>query len=114
MDRIEAIAAKLRQHLHPLELTIIDDSHKHAGHPGAASGLGHYTLKIKAKIFQDQKLADQHRMIYTALGDMMKTDIHALKIEAKPATAQDITQFIVNTLSAFKALDITVLDVRSL
>ena len=43
-------------------------------------------------------------MIYTALGDMMKTDIHALKkSKQKPATAQDITEFVVNTLSAFKA-----------
>ena len=113
-NRIEEIEKRLRWALHPLELVVIDDSDQHSGHPGAATGLGHFTVKIKARIFLGQKLAERHRMIYTALGEMMKTDIHALKIDAKPATSQDITHFITTTLSALKAQDITVLDVRSL
>lgn len=79
--RIEQMTAYL-QILQPVSLTIIDESHKHAGHAGAVSGGGHYVLKICSAEFAGKNTMTRHRMIYSALADMMKADIHALTIHA--------------------------------
>lgn len=68
--------------LQPQHVNIIDDSHKHAGHAGARSGGGHYHLEIASVMFIGKTTVARHRMIYSALGDMMKRDIHALQITA--------------------------------
>ncbi len=68
--------------LQPTDVNIIDDSHKHAGHAGARSGGGHFHLEISSAMFVGKTTVERHRMIYSALGDMMKRDIHALKITA--------------------------------
>lgn len=76
---------KIRQHLatlHPTVLELTDESHKHAGHAGAASGGGHYVLRIASDQFIGKNTIARHRMIYLALGDLMKHDIHALTIQA--------------------------------
>jgi BolA protein len=76
---------KIRLHLVTLNPTIFelaDDSHKHAGHTGAASGGGHYVLRIASAQFIGKNTVARHRMIYLALGDMMKQEIHALTIQA--------------------------------
>lgn len=68
--------------LQPESLDIIDDSAKHAGHAGAASGGGHYQLTIVSKQFAGKPQVARHRLIYQALGDMMQRQIHALSITA--------------------------------
>ena len=80
-NRIEQIRALLAT-LEPVQMEIIDDSLKHAGHEGARSGGGHYTLQIVSSKFADKPTLARHRMIYSALGEMMKHDIHALNIQA--------------------------------
>jgi len=81
MNRIEQMHSMLAA-LHPVQLEIIDDSHKHAGHAGARSGGGHYTVHIVSAQFASKATLARHRMIYSALGEMMKHDIHALNIRA--------------------------------
>ncbi len=68
--------------LEPLILEIIDESHKHAGHAGAREGGGHYVLHIVSKQFVGNNTVARHRMIYSALGELMKREIHALTIQA--------------------------------
>lgn len=68
--------------LQPEHLHIIDDSRKHAGHAGARSGGGHYHLHITSALFIGKPTLARHRMIYSALGDLMKQEIHALQITA--------------------------------
>ena len=68
--------------LQPESLDIVDDSAKHAGHAGAASGGGHYQLTIVSKQFDGKPQVARHRLIYQALGDMMQRLIHALSITA--------------------------------
>lgn len=72
--------------LQPQHVNIIDDSHKHAGHTGARSGGGHYHLEIASAMFIGKTTVTRHRMIYSALGDMMRQDIHALQITANAPT----------------------------
>lgn len=76
---------KMRAHLavlDPVRLEIIDESHKHAGHAGARDGGGHYVLHIDSAKFAGCNTVARHRMIYSALGDLMKREIHALTIQA--------------------------------
>ena len=37
---------------------------------------------IKSPIFQGKTLVEKHRMVYDALGTLMQTHIHALRIHA--------------------------------
>ncbi len=84
-DRIGRIRQILEASFQPAELDIIDESHLHAGHAGARSGKGHFRVTISSAAFADKSMLEQHRMIYEALEDMMKTDIHALSVKSKTA-----------------------------
>lgn len=88
------VTALIRQRLAPLDavsLEIIDDSASHAGHAGAqdhavrtgAHEGTHFELTIVSPAFSGQSPVARHRMIYDLLGDLMKTRIHALKIDAR-------------------------------
>ena len=81
--RLEQLRSRLQAALAPVELEIIDETAKHAGHAGAASGGGHYILHIVAEAFAGKSLIQRHRLVFDAVGDMMHADIHALSIQAK-------------------------------
>ena len=68
--------------LQPTHLDIVDDSHLHAGHAGSRSGGGHYKLHIVSPHFVGLNTLARHRVIYSALGEMMRLEIHALNIQA--------------------------------
>jgi BolA family transcriptional regulator, general stress-responsive regulator len=72
MDALAALA--------PVELELVDESHKHVGHAGARDGRGHYALRIVSEAFRGKGAVARHRLIYAALGALMQTDIHALSI----------------------------------
>ncbi len=80
--RIAAMQTRLAA-LQPVSLEIIDESHKHAGHAGARDGGGHYVLNIVSAQFVGKNTVARHRMIYSALGDLMKREIHALTLQAR-------------------------------
>lgn len=82
MSVIELMQERLAS-LSPLEIEIIDDSAKHAGHAGARSGGGHYHLRIVAPGFVGLRTMQRHRLVYDALGPLMKQEIHALSIDAR-------------------------------
>ena len=81
-QRIAAMREKLIASFAPSELNIEDQRHLHDGHAGAKSGKGHFDLKIVSANFSGQSLIQRHRAIYTALGELMESDIHALSINA--------------------------------
>ncbi|MEZ5541913.1 MAG: BolA family protein [Pseudomonadota bacterium] len=91
-SRTVALRERLAQQLHPVRLEIIDESAKHAGHAGAASGGGHFIVRITAAAFRDKSLIQRHRLVYDALGDMMQRDIHALSIDARSPEEDSSTQ----------------------
>jgi BolA family transcriptional regulator, general stress-responsive regulator len=69
--------------LEPLALELEDESAQHAGHAGSRpSGGSHWRLAIVSEAFRGKNAVARHRMVYEALGDLMKRDIHALRIEA--------------------------------
>lgn len=81
-SRITRIEAALRAALAPDSLALADESHLHRGHAGAASGRGHFRLRVVADAFAGKAPLARHRLVYAALGSLMETDIHALSIEA--------------------------------
>ena len=81
-ERVAEIERLLQAAFAPEELQVKDQSHLHAGHAGAASGKGHFDVRIVSDRFIGQSPLTRHRMIYDALGSFMETDIHALQISA--------------------------------
>jgi BolA family transcriptional regulator, general stress-responsive regulator len=79
---IDAMRDKLAA-LDPVAIEIVDDSAKHAGHAGAKSGGGHFRLAIVSPRFAGCRTMERHRLVYDALGPLMKREIHALSISAK-------------------------------
>jgi BolA family transcriptional regulator, general stress-responsive regulator len=83
--------------LNPAIIELDDESSKHAHHEGAAAhrartGMAasdmegtHFELTIVSSAFEGKPLIARHRMVYALLDDLMKTRIHALKIDARAA-----------------------------
>jgi len=81
VEKVERIRQLLTEALAPVQLDVIDEGHKHAGHFG--EGKGHFFARIVSPAFAGKNPIERHRMVYAALGDMMPDGIHALAIEAK-------------------------------
>ena len=77
----DTTADQIRARLLPLEPVTIelrDDSASHAGHAGAASGGGHFELRLVSAQFAGHSKIERHRLVYHLLGDLMQREIHAL------------------------------------
>jgi len=81
-DRIERMRERLAATFAPSECQLVDESHLHAGHAGAASGGGHYRLRLVSAQFEGLNRISRHRLVYDCLRDMMQAEIHALNITA--------------------------------
>jgi BolA protein len=79
---IDEIRSRLSATFSPETCLLEDESAAHAGHAGAASGGGHYRLKLVSALFEGQNRVARHRLVYHSLLDMMHKDIHALAITA--------------------------------
>jgi BolA protein len=84
--RIDRIRERLEQRFAPSALEVIDESHLHAGHPGARLGKGHFRVRIVAPAFAGLPALRRHRLVYESLDELMTQDIHALSIEALAPT----------------------------
>ena len=78
-DRMRSL---LSTGLAPVACHIDDESALHAGHAGAASGGGHYRLRLVSPLFEGRNRVARHRLVYDCLREMMHTEIHALAIIA--------------------------------
>ena len=76
------IEKRLTAAFEPEVIGVEDESYMHKGHEGARDGRGHFRVLIIAEAFENRNLLDRHRMIYNALDEMMRLDIHALAIDA--------------------------------
>ncbi|HEY5264574.1 MAG TPA: BolA family protein [Steroidobacteraceae bacterium] len=87
-DRERRLRQRLENRFAPVQLHIEDESHLHAGHAGAAGGHSHFRIRIVADAFRGLAPLARHRLVYAAVDDLLKTDIHALNIEALPPGAR--------------------------
>ena len=79
---IESLFRERLAGLKPVRLELIDDSALHAGHAGARDGGGHYRLLIVSEAFSGSPTVKRHRMVFDALGELMRSRIHALSIQS--------------------------------
>ncbi len=74
---------RLEQALSPTLLQLTDDSETHRGHGGYnPAGESHFSLKIESPVFAGKSRVERQRLVYAALGDLMKERVHALSIRA--------------------------------
>jgi BolA protein len=81
-ERVSRIRAALEKELAPSRLEIVDDSARHAGHAGAREG-GHFKVSLTSEAFRGKNAIQRHRLVFAAVAGLMKTDIHALNIDAR-------------------------------
>lgn len=69
--------------LQPSRIELVDDSEKHRGHGGYnPAGESHFSLTIESLAFTGKSRVERQRMVYSALGDLMRERVHALSIRA--------------------------------
>ena len=83
------IKEKLTNAFNPSHLEVIDESHKHAHHRGAAehradggSAESHFHVVITAKTFKGLSRLARHRAVMDVLTDEMDGKVHALSLIA--------------------------------
>jgi BolA protein len=70
--------------LQPELLELEDESERHRGHAGYREGGNtHWRLTIVSPMFSGKTTVARHRMVYQALGELMRHPIHALAIQAR-------------------------------
>ena len=80
----DRIRSKLEAGFKPVQLTIIDDSARHAGHAGARpEGKTHFTIEIVSPVFAGLGRIERQRRIYAALAEELAGPVHALSIKAR-------------------------------
>jgi BolA protein len=88
-DRADRIRLALTAAFAPAELDITDDSHRHAGHAGAApGGQTHYSLTMVAAGFAGMARVARSRAVHAALAEEFAGGLHALSLRLlSPAEA---------------------------
>jgi BolA protein len=75
--------ARLNSGLSPTRIELTDDSEAHRGHGGYnPAGESHFSLTIESPAFAGKSRVERQRMVYAALGDLMRERVHALSIRA--------------------------------
>ena len=74
---------RLEQALQPTHLELEDQSSQHIGHAGHDErGESHFALTIESSAFAGHNRVQRQRMVYAALGELMRERVHALTIKA--------------------------------
>ena len=78
---------KLEAALRPTSLTIINESHKHAGHSGNPTGAAdaetHFRVEVVSSEFEGKRLVQRHQAVYRLLDDEIKAGVHALSMDTR-------------------------------
>ncbi|MGG5817227.1 BolA family protein [Falsiroseomonas sp. HW251] len=79
--RADRIAETLRASFPPAEVAVVDDSHRHAGHAGAApGGETHYSVRVVSPAFAGMNRVARSRAVHEALAAEFKGGLHALAL----------------------------------
>ena len=78
------ISARLRERLHPISLSVVDESHQHVGHGGwREGGETHFRIDIVSAAFEGKSRVERHRMVNDLLAEAFERGLHALAIKAR-------------------------------
>jgi len=82
---------RLNSALSPTHVELTDDSEHHRGHGGYnPEGESHFSLTIESFAFAGKSRVERQRMVYAALGDLMRERVHALSIRAVAPAERDL------------------------
>ncbi|HWL06258.1 MAG TPA: BolA family protein [Xanthobacteraceae bacterium] len=80
----DILTRKLTAAFAPASLTVVDESHLHAGHAGhRPGGESHFRVTIVSDAFGGRSRVERHRMVNAALAEELAGGIHALAIQAR-------------------------------
>lgn len=79
-ERAQRVARRLRAELQAVHVEVADESHLHAGHPGARGGGGHFRALIVSPRFAGLGRVAAQRLVYAALGNLLDGEIHAISM----------------------------------
>ena len=94
------IEDKLRQAFSPERLSVINESHLHAGHHHVeeghhaefdGKGETHFRVRLVSSAFAGMSRIERHRAVNALLADELKAGLHALAIE--PAAPGEKTRW---------------------
>lgn len=87
MTVAQQLHEKLSAAFSPSELAVEDESARHEGHAGARpGGQTHFNIRIVSTAFEGRSRVDRQRMVYFALAEEMREQIHALRLTTLTAT----------------------------
>ena len=77
------IESKLTDAFQPERLSVINESHLHAGHQPGFNGQGesHMRVRLVSKAFSGMSRVDRHRAINALLKPELDAGLHALAVE---------------------------------
>jgi BolA protein len=79
-----AIEKKLTAALAPARLSVIDESHLHAGHSGARpEGETHFRVEVASDRFDGIGRVQRQRLVYEILAEELKGPVHALALQTR-------------------------------
>ncbi len=84
----KSIREKLTKAFSPSELSVENESGKHAGHAGARDHLGrvtgetHFRVRVVSSHFEGKSRVDRHREVNQALKEELAGPVHALSVTA--------------------------------
>jgi BolA family transcriptional regulator, general stress-responsive regulator len=82
--RADRIAEALRAAFPQAEVTVSDDSHRHAGHAGARpEGETHYSVRVVSPAFAGMNRVARSRAVHAVLAVEFGSGLHALALELK-------------------------------
>jgi len=71
----------LEKEFSPDKLIIKNQSHLHKGHDGYHNN-SHFSIIITSSLFETKSRVERHKMLYKALDEILKKEIHAIQIKA--------------------------------
>ena len=81
MKLLSEIENRLTAAFQPSELTVTNESHRHAGHAGDdGSGESHFAVRIRAPALAPLSRLARHRAVHEALGDLNQR-VHAIALD---------------------------------
>ncbi len=81
-NRAARIHAALAAAFAPAQVDLMDDSHRHAGHAGAApGGETHYTVRVVSPAFAGQGRLARNRAVHAVLAAEFASGLHALSLK---------------------------------
>ncbi len=78
----DLITQKIVETLNPEHFELENQSHMHAGHAGDdGSGQTHFKLLVVSSIFDGCNRMQQHRLVYSAVGQLFPQGLHAFSMK---------------------------------